>query len=351
IHHSRFMPLVDPLIHNHFQFSSSSSETHLTSQDQEDKENEGDDPIHPFQDDENGNEETEADLDPKLEPTWEAEQEPASILQEYDEQDTSIDTGVDGDGDVSMQDGKSLLRHLPAHREEFHIEQLGGQAGAIIVEHGKEQTLPIFHDSKDGFLHYEVHIPGITENKWAPFASRMDWEIARWAKLRGTGSTHSRNCLLLMMYVSEALQLSYKNSDQLNSIIETKLPAQRPAFVRQEVVIAGEALDLYKQPVMECIQALYGSPEHAHYLCLTPEWHYSDANKTNRLYHDMYTGKWWWTTLQKQLEKDKPGATIVPVILSSDKTQITLFRNKSAYPVYLTIGNLPKEIRRKPSQQ
>ena len=46
-----------------------------------------------------------------------------------------------------------------------------------------------------------------------------------------------------------------------------------------------------------------------------------------------------------------PGATIIPIIISSDKTQVTLFRNKSAYPVYLTIGNLPKSIRRKPSKQ
>ncbi|KAJ4497310.1 hypothetical protein C8R41DRAFT_917648 [Lentinula lateritia] len=155
IHHSRFVPQVDPLIHNYSQFPSSSSGPHLTSQDEEnkedeeDKENEEEDPIHPFQ-----------------------------------------ETGVDDeDEDVSMQDVKSLLRHLPAHREEIHIEQFGGQAGAIVVEQGEEQTLPIFHDSKDGFLHYEAHIPGIKENKWAPFASRMDWEIARWAKLRGTGST------------------------------------------------------------------------------------------------------------------------------------------------------------------
>jgi hypothetical protein len=52
---------------------------------------------------------------------------------------------------------------------------------------------------------------------------------------------------------------------------------------------------------------------------------------------------------QEALEKDKPGATIVPILISSDKTQLTLFRNKSAYPLYLTIGNIPKEIRRKPS--
>ena len=52
---------------------------------------------------------------------------------------------------------------------------------------------------------------------------------------------------------------------------------------------------------------------------------------------------------QTELEKDHPGGTIVPLIISTDKTQLTLFRNKSAYPVYLTIGNIPKEIRRKPS--
>lgn len=43
--------------------------------------------------------------------------------------------------------------------------------------------------------------------------------------------------------------------------------------------------------------------------------------------------------------------TIVPVVISSDKTQLTTFRNKTAYPVYITIGNLPKHIRRKPSRQ
>lgn len=53
--------------------------------------------------------------------------------------------------------------------------------------------------------------------------------------------------------------------------------------------------------------------------------------------------------IQEELEKAKPGATIVPLIISTDKTQLTLFRNKTAYPVYLTIGNIPKEVRRKPS--
>ncbi|KAJ4471753.1 hypothetical protein C8J55DRAFT_375236, partial [Lentinula edodes] len=186
-------------------------------------------------------------------------------------------------------------------------------------------------------------------NPWAPFQSRIDWEVARWAKMRGPSSTAFSE-LLEIDGVCKALGLSYRNSNEVNGIIDTGLPTQRPSFTREEVIIAGESFDLYKRDIKECIQALYGSPEHARYMCFTPERHYSDADKTSRLYHDFYTGKWWWAT-QTALEKENPGATVIPVIISSDKTQVTLFRNKSAYPVYLTIGNLPKEIRWKPSQQ
>jgi Plavaka transposase len=46
------------------------------------------------------------------------------------------------------------------------------------------------------------------------------------------------------------------------------------------------------------------------------------------------------------------GATIAPVIIASDKTQLTQFSgSKSAYPVYLTIGNILKAIRCKPSKR
>ena len=38
------------------------------------------------------------------------------------------------------------------------------------------------------------------------------------------------------------------------------------------------------------------------------------------------------------------------IIISTDKTQLTQFSgNRSAYPVYMTLGNIPKALRRKPS--
>jgi hypothetical protein len=40
---------------------------------------------------------------------------------------------------------------------------------------------------------------------------------------------------------------------------------------------------------------------------------------------------------------------IIPVILSSDKMQLTMFQDKMAYPIYLTIRNIPKDIHCKPS--
>ena len=44
------------------------------------------------------------------------------------------------------------------------------------------------------------------------------------------------------------------------------------------------------------------------------------------------------------------GATVSPIILASDKTQLTAFSgDKQAWPVYLTIGNIDKRIRRCPS--
>ncbi|KAJ7814888.1 hypothetical protein B0H14DRAFT_3090055 [Mycena olivaceomarginata] len=173
-------------------------------------------------------------------------------------------------------------------------------------------------------------------NPYAPFTSKMDWEVAKWAKLRGAASTAFSD-LLNIEGVHESLNLSYGNSVQLNQIIDQKLPG-RPKFVRSEVIVNGEAFHLYSRDILECVRALWGDSEFAPYLF------------TIRMYHNMHTGKWWWST-QTAVENDYPGATIIPIIISSDKTQLTVFRNKTAYPVYMTLGNIPKEIRRKPSRR
>ncbi|THU90526.1 hypothetical protein K435DRAFT_841439 [Dendrothele bispora CBS 962.96] len=279
-------------------------------------------------------------ITPELEQTWEPLRPSATVSNSDNMTVDSSDLDA-----IRTQQAEDLLRlrSLPADRDDVHIEKFGGRAGEALPD---SDTIP--PHLRNAFSHYKLGIAGSETNLWAPFSSRMDWEIARWAKTRGVGST-SFSDLLAFEGVVEKLNLSFSSSVELNEIIDS-MPAPRPSFSREEVVVQGHVLDLFKRDILECIRALYGNPDHCQYLCFAPERHYADANRVSRLYHDLHTGKWWWST-QKALEADKPGATIIPIIISSDKTQVTLFRNKSAYPVYMTIGNLPKEIRRKPSQQ
>ncbi|KAJ7750301.1 hypothetical protein B0H16DRAFT_1843496 [Mycena metata] len=217
----------------------------------------------------------------------------------------------------------------------------------IIVEFTDGDAGAPLRRGEPGYESYKAKL-GDPDNVWAPFTSKLEWELAQWAKLRGPGSTAFTD-LLKIGGITERLGLSYKNSRELNNIIDSKIPG-RPKFKRKEVIVGGEAYDVYFRDILECVRALYGDPEFAAHLKVAPERHYADEDQTIRLYHDMHTGKWWWAT-QRELEKRRKGATVIPIIISSDKTLLTLFRNRTAYPVYLTIGNIPKDIRRKPSRQ
>ena len=58
---------------------------------------------------------------------------------------------------------------------------------------------------------------------------------------------------------------------------------------------------------------------------------------------EMCTARWWWETQDKLPD----GSTVVPVIISSDKTHLSRTHgDQQAWPVYITIGNLDRGIRR-----
>jgi Plavaka transposase len=94
------------------------------------------------------------------------------------------------------------------------------------------------------------------------------------------------------------------------------------------VIVGTETCDVHFCNIQDCIQALLNNATLTEHMVFAPEKHYTDESKTTQMYHDMYASKWWWAT-QKAVEKNLPGATIVPVIISTDKTQLTLFWNKN----------------------
>ncbi|KAH9479199.1 hypothetical protein JR316_0007785 [Psilocybe cubensis] len=181
--------------------------------------------------------------------------------------------------------GTSLLDHNALRASPAFVDCFEGHAGAPI------HTI---HPDLTRYASYGEKV-GSKENRWAPFSSEMDWKIAQWAKLQGPSAT-AFNELLEIGGLCSMLGLLYKNSKELNQLIDKSLPRKRPTFECREIEVEGEVLEYFSCDVLECIRELYGNPEHAQYLAFVPERHYSDANRTMRLYHEIYTGRWWWST-------------------------------------------------------
>ncbi|KAG1904176.1 uncharacterized protein F5891DRAFT_1126617 [Suillus fuscotomentosus] len=81
-------------------------------------------------------------------------------------------------------------------------------------------------------------------------------------------------------------------------------------------------------------------------IAYSPARAYADAVGQHRVINEMWTADWW-GEIQKALPK---GATIAPIILSSDKTCLPQFRgDKSVWPVYMSIGNISKAKRHQAS--
>ena len=117
---------------------------------------------------------------------------------------------------------------------------------------------------------------------------------------------------------------------------------------------------------MECVGELLGNPAFKEYLSYIAEHIYLDNEGKVQTFDEMWTANWWWNTQvslfeihildietnhsifkKKKLPRD---AILVPLILSSDKTQLTQFQGyKKAWLVYITIGNLSKELQCQPS--
>ena len=90
-----------------------------------------------------------------------------------------------------------------------------------------------------------------------------------------------------LVQIIEALNLSYKDSDALNKIIDESLPG-RPRFVRHEIVADGEAFKFFARDVIECIKALWGDTDFVIDLIFEPMCHYADENRTIRIYHAVH---------------------------------------------------------------
>ena len=221
-------------------------------------------------------------------------------------------SNFDGDEDSSVitQPAKRLQggADVELNNKPYIVKFRKGKAGAVHTN----------HDTDDGNASYIAQI-GNPENLFSPFSSKIEWEIACWAKTRGPSSTAFTELMSIegvgdiaytyqelislqsLLQVHERLGLSFKITMELNKIIDKMLPG-RPHFEWHELIIGNEVCEVYFWDVIECIKALFNNPSFTPYLVFAPEKHYTDETKTKHMYHDMHTGRWWWSTQVRDFE-------------------------------------------------
>ncbi|KAG8705030.1 hypothetical protein FRC09_003197 [Ceratobasidium sp. 395] len=145
-------------------------------------------------------------------------------------------------------------------------------------------------------------------------------------------------------------KVPWNNDKQMLTDIDN-LP-HGPDWNAQELIV-GEGWyqrvhPLYYLPIVDAIRQLIGNPAFKNVMRYAPERHWTSRWRHSRVYGETWTGNWWWR--RQWFLRDRRG-TIAPVIISSDKTSMTkLSGNQSAYPVYLSIGNISKSYRRQASK-
>ncbi|KAL1660996.1 hypothetical protein GGF50DRAFT_129833 [Schizophyllum commune] len=188
-----------------------------------------------------------------------------------------------------------------------------------------------------------------------PFADDDEWELAKWL-IKNVGHNAADDLLRLPIMRKRAMP-SYSNKNDFLATID-QLP-QGPEWKLETITLTGdqadedgslqtEDLELWYRDPVECIRELMGNPLFRDALCYEPgrEFEQRPHGLEEESVNEMWTGAWWWK-IQERLPK---GATVAPVILASDKTMLSQFRgDQSAWPVYLSIGNISKDVRREVS--
>ncbi|KAG8738272.1 hypothetical protein FRC12_016817 [Ceratobasidium sp. 428] len=106
---------------------------------------------------------------------------------------------------------------------------------------------------------------------------------------------------------------------------------------------------LFTRDIVDVIKEIMANPAFREYMRYAPERHYRTKDGQNRVYGNAWTANWWWRTQERILDEF---ATIIPLIISADRTKLsTMSGGQEAYPVYITVANIDKALRRKTSSQ
>ncbi|KAH9013680.1 hypothetical protein EDB85DRAFT_2076567 [Lactarius pseudohatsudake] len=184
---------------------------------------------------------------------------------------------------------------------------------------------------------------GTQKNLYYPFASRGEWEMATFL-LCSSLSVSSIDSFLSLELIN-GLGLSFRNAKRLRGLTEMLpkgpewryKPCDSPYPMKKDVAL------FYRDP-LECIQSILSNPLVNDYIRFTPFRMYESAVSAMRIYTEWLTGDVAWS-MQNQLPD---GATLLGIVLSSDKTNISAMTcGRMAHPLLMSLVNLLMDFRMK----
>ncbi|KAK0477417.1 hypothetical protein IW261DRAFT_1634689 [Armillaria novae-zelandiae] len=212
------------------------------------------------------------------------------------------------------------------------------------------------HHGKTTFQHIRNEQILKQEEVFGPFQDDEEWELVKWL-IKNMGHSAAEEFLKLPM-ISLHAQPQYKTKQQLYDCIDDLPQGEGTNWKCYEFEYKGDILDdkdpsntkmkkenleMWFHNPLEIIHELIGNPVFKDVMAYAPIQLFTDPEGPNQVFNEMWMGEWWW----KIQERLPPGVTIAPLILSSDKTLLSQFcGNKTAWPIYLTIGNIAKDTRR-----
>ncbi|KAJ7463128.1 hypothetical protein B0H11DRAFT_2159912 [Mycena galericulata] len=174
---------------------------------------------------------------------------------------------------------------------------------------------------------------------WYPFESEDEWELARWLMTSGL-SQKKMDEYLKLKSVREGIDPSFKDNRTFLKFVDS-LP-EGPKWFCFPYKLVGDELDADGKPKEEIVEMWHRDPvEIVRELLANPSFtkqgykpirvfkRFEDGHYSNQEFTEMWTADWWWK-IQELLPE---GATVAPIIISSDKTQLTRFSgDKEAWP-------------------
>ncbi|KAL4062721.1 hypothetical protein J3A83DRAFT_4363229 [Scleroderma citrinum] len=107
-----------------------------------------------------------------------------------------------------------------------------------------------------------------------------------------------------------------------------------------------DSYEVWYQDPWEVVHNMLASSEFADKMDYVPYQEY-DASNDQRCWQDFMSGDWAWEQVDRNVNEDPTtaGAMLVPIILGSDKTTISVVMGQTDYyPLYLSIGNVHNTV-------